>query len=692
MAALAAGAALLVWAAAGGLGSLAVGIAAGGGCVALAVFALRLSTRVRRLQGELAACEAKLAVAPRDAASVQFNDADLPDKTAILEAALNHMSLGFAMILPDGKIWAYNRKAVEFAGIDESKLVYPATAREVFLAQLEAGELGEKGALLPEDVRDFFMKGVGRLPAAYARRRPDGTVIEIRSGPLPGGGTVQSYADITDLVRAKETAEAAMQEKSAFLATMSHEIRTPLNGVIGMAELLGNSELSTSQSSNLRILAECADALLCIINDVLDFSKLESGKLQLERVPIDLREVCGSAIDITRPIAQPKNLSFAWTIEPGLPVLVLGDAPRLRQVLLNLIGNALKFTENGSVRLHVSPSGAGRARFEVVDTGIGIPVEARGRIFKDFSQVDSSIGRRFGGTGLGLAICKRLVEAMGGEIGFESEEGVGSRFWFEVPVPGATEAAASMQSHISGNARALDVLLVDDGRVNRIVGSQMLNLLGHHVDVAEDGAESVAKVAARSYDLVLMDMQMPGMDGLAATRAIRALAAPNNEVPIVALTANESVGDREACRAAGMDGFLSKPFKSTQLAEAIERAIKRRPDRTELLDKARLEVLAEHLGEDRLGELLAVSEAEVTELLKALQSTGSAYPDALARLVRSLEISLAAIGLSGAAARCKSAAREPTLAEGEELRDAARAGFGAARKSLTGKTAVRGVE
>jgi signal transduction histidine kinase/DNA-binding response OmpR family regulator len=619
--------------------------------------------------------------------AVKFNQADFPNKALILEAAMNHMSQGFAMILPDGKIWAYNRKAVEFSGIDEDEFSFPATAREIGLAQLAAGELGPDGSLAPPELRDFFIKGIGRPPATYIRRRPNGTVIEVRSGPMPGGGTVQSYTDVTELMHAKEAAEKAAQAKSAFVAMMSHEIRTPLNGIIGMAEMLARSDLPESQSKSVQTLVECSEALLSVVNDVLDFSKLEAGPVEFEQMPMSLHELCRSSLNIS--CVEGCNLRTEWTVAENVPDYVMGDSNRLRQVLVNLLSNAIKFTDRGSVTVRVRRGSAGRIRVDVVDTGLGIPKAAHGRIFRDFSQVDASINRRFGGTGLGLAICKKLIEGMAGEIGFESEEGRGSCFWFEVSLQEATVRVESVaKAHAPGPAAALHVLVAEDGRVNRAVAVEALKSLGHTAEVAADGTEAVAMARARHYDLILMDMQMPRMDGLAATRAIRALTG-FADTPIVALTANASASDRAACLASGMNGFLAKPFKATELRRAIHEAMQSASPGPETggapdLDRRRIAVLIDHVGYDQARDVFDCIESETSETLERLLC--AAYQNDSAGFQRelgSLWETLAAAGLSAAAARCRMATGDESLAAtAEELRLLIGTGMARAREAL----------
>ena len=761
--------------------------------------------------------------------ALRRSEAEVRRQKQFFESLLELSSTAIVTIDLDGRVTSWNPAAERLFGYTEAE----ACGRNVDDLVARSEELHAEAVGIS---RQAGMGGVTHL--VTRRTRKDGTLVDVdvRAAPVFVGakqvGMHAIYHDISELLRARRQAEAATEAKSAFLATMSHEIRTPMNAVIGMTELLLDTELSAEQRNLAEIIRTSGDALLAIINDILDFSKIEAGRLDLERSPFDVRGCIEAALDVVATQAAEKGLDLAYLLHPATPRVVVGDVTRLREVLINLLSNAVKFTEAGEVVLSVSsePAADGRheLHFAVRDTGIGIPADRMDRLFQSFSQLDASTTRRYGGTGLGLAISQRLTEMMGGTMWVESRVGEGSSFSFTVlaeeapssppafmdaiqpqlegqrllvvddnatnrtilvrqaeswgmgaqataspaealhwisrgdpfdlaiidmqmpEMDGRTLAAEIRRHrdaltlpmilltslghrvdhvHAGGNFAAtltkpikasqlyeavvgvltrqpsvapptsaaaqeaewapqagLRILLTEDNELNRTLAVALLDKLGCRADIATNGLEALEALRHAPYDVVLMDVEMPEMDGLEATRRIRAQQPPDQQPRIIAMTASAMQGDRERCLAAGMDDYLSKPIRRQELAAALARREPRAAPAQEpppaqdegILDPAAREQLRTLGDAAFLSELIATFLADAPALVETLgRSLAAGNAEELRRAAHTLKSNGRTFGATSLAEAC------------QELETAARAGALEGAAELVGRVEAR---
>ncbi|MDR3494821.1 MAG: ATP-binding protein [Ancalomicrobiaceae bacterium] len=506
-------------------------------------------------------------------------------------------------------------------------------------------------------------------------------------------GTVVILVDMTEYRKAKTAAEAANRAKSTFLAAMSHEIRTPIHGILGLADLLSRNPLDAESKRWIDAIGRSGELLSSIVSDILDYSKIEAGVIDVERVEFVVSSVLYDVSNILRPIAKRKPELDLTLKLPVLP-MVVGDAGKLRQILINLVGNGIKFTERGTVTLSAEvideTSDGVVVQFVVADTGIGIAPDRWQAIFEPFTQSDPSIARRYGGTGLGLAICRELAGLLGGRIAFDSRLGEGSRFVVTIPFEGPQHLTANSPAY-SGRAdrlksRALDVLIVEDNEVNALIAMALLERTGHHPTLAVSGRAALQLAEAQAFDLVLMDLRLPDLDGVEVTRRIRALADPGRaRVPIVAMSAQVLPGDVAACVEAGITDFLSKPFRAERLEALLRRALNvNSPSRPAIKSAAvpvppavglvDASVLAEHvetLGYDQTGCIVAAWRGSLSDIAtamdRAIASGDRAAAGAIAHRLKSSSRHVGLIALTRMAGELERETRQPDMEPGPGL-------------------------
>lgn len=520
-----------------------------------------------------------------------------------LDTAFANMAQGISLFGPDKRLVISNARLPEIYGLRDT--IYVGMTYEKVLENMRNAGID-------------FDRPIGGHPAPNGRepthicRLRDGRAIAIRRSQTPDGGWVSTHEDVTDRERAattmarqlaevtetrnrletqqkeliattealeaaKNTAETANRAKSDFLAIMSHEVRTPMAGMMGMIDLLCQTSLDTEQKQLAEVAHDSAQNLLSVVNNILDFSKLEAGQLKPEAIDFSLRHSIKSIEMLLGPRAHERSLRFDIIVPEDVPHWLVGDPRGIGQILLNLVGNAIKFTHHGAIKIVVSSRDLGdeTVALDIVveDTGVGIPPQAIPALFNPFTQSDTSVSRKYGGTGLGLAICRQLCIAMGGEIGVDSVLGSGSRFWIRLTCPRGQPPAVTappLQADLPDVAD-VRILVAEDNDILRMLISKLLANRGYSADLVENGAKAVNAAATGAYDLILMDMQMPELDGVSATKAIRGLDGNVRAVPIIALTANALVGQREACLAAGMNDFVSKPIQPEVLYAAVRR-------------------------------------------------------------------------------------------------------------------------
>ncbi|HLJ21827.1 MAG TPA: ATP-binding protein [Stellaceae bacterium] len=522
----------------------------------------------------------------RSREQLKASEARAAEKSALLEVTLENMSQGILMVDAARNVQVCNRRAMELLDLPRELLAGRPKFADVLRWQWERGEFGKDGRSVDDWLRSFVLAGgTAQEPQSYERERPNGTALEINSAPLAGGGLVRTYTDVTERKRSEAAVRAALdaadkagRAKTDFLAMMSHEIRSPMSGVLGVIELVRETPLAPEQAQMIEMVHRSASSRLGVLNDVLDFSKIEAGAIAVALDPTTVRPLVEGTIELTALVAATKGLGLRHHVAADVPDAVVTDGLRLRQILVNLLSNAIKFTPSGSVELTVdrvvSEADEHTLQFCVRDTGIGMEPDVLARLFEPFTQADASTTRNFGGTGLGLSISRRLAHLLGGTLTVKSEPGKGSQFTLELPLLVASAPASAPEPSSAGLGVSFDgarVLVVEDDPTNRWLARRQLERLGFKVDAAEDGFVALELAAANTYDAIITDCHMPGMDGTGLATRIRETEARTSRapVPIIGLTADVTIVTRERCLASGMDVVESKPIQLAKLEAAL---------------------------------------------------------------------------------------------------------------------------